>query len=219
MKKGLVNINWDDIDNMSQEDISYFLFLEGKSLDSICKIRGLDKQTINKHMIEGKIKYRHLVNSENINELFKSISNLVKQDKILTLRALNERTKSLLINFIKNNYGKMLTKEKENAIWIIGELKEMSCKDILIKGTVHKHVNVRRMAVSAMNKIQNEFFESILIRTLKDPNPQVVLYCIRALQNIKSKKAINNIEMIYKTSNKKYLKEEAKIYLENIKML
>ena len=68
----------------------------------------------------------------------------------------------------------MKTKDKENAVWILGELEIKAVLDILIKASVHNHVNVRRMAVSAMGKIGDRSMEIVAIRALDDENPQVL---------------------------------------------
>ncbi len=87
-------------------------------------------------------------------------------------------------------------KDKEAAVWIIGELKEVSCLDILIKASVNKYINVRRMAVSAMGKMGDIRAEGALLRALGDENPQVISYAIKSLGKIKSEKAITKIKYI-----------------------
>ncbi|MCS4464274.1 HEAT repeat domain-containing protein [Clostridium botulinum] len=61
--------------------------------------------------------------------------------------------------------------------------------DILLKASVHKFINIRRMAVSALGKIGSIKGETVLIRALEDENSQVVTYAIKALNKIKSTKA------------------------------
>ncbi|SKA88367.1 Helix-turn-helix domain-containing protein [Clostridium sp. USBA 49] len=216
LNKGLIKLNWDEIDNFTTEDITYFLFLEGKSIDAISKIRNIDKEEIKRHIIEGKIKYRFLAKSKDIQELFKILCNLGKQDKLYALKYLDEKNIKNLTSYIKNNYTSMVSKEKESAIWILGELKSIDNLDILKKAMVHKHVNVRRMAVSAMGKIGDTSLEVPLIRALDDENSQVVLYAIKSLNKIKSKKAIDKIKFIYENTSKEYLKKAAEEYLCNI---
>lgn len=213
MKKGLVDIDWQLISKYSQEEISYFLFLEGKSMEAICKIRNLDNAIVQKHIIDGKIKYRFLVQSNDTDELFKSIAKAGKEDKIYFLNSLGEDNKSNLTRLIKTNYAEMFPKDKEAAVWILGELKETSCLDILIKASVNKAINIRRMAVSAMGKIGDSRAELALIRCLSDENPQVVCYAIKSLGKLKSEKAISKIKHINETTDKKYIIDAAQQFL------
>ncbi|KGK87894.1 HEAT repeat domain-containing protein [Clostridium sp. HMP27] len=213
MSLGFVKVNWDDIDSYSNEEITYFLFLEGKSINAICKIRNLDKSIVQKHIVEGKIKYRLLARSSNEKELIHNISKAGKMDKLDIINSLDEDTKNRLIQYIKNNYVDMYSRDKETAIWIIGELKETGCNEILTKASVHKFVNVRRMAISAMRKINDKSFERALIRALEDENPQVLLYAIKGLAEIKSDFAKGKILDILQKTDKEYLKKACEVFL------
>ncbi|MBU3180037.1 HEAT repeat domain-containing protein [Clostridium psychrophilum] len=213
MKKGLVDIDWLCISKYSDEEISYFLFLEGKTTEAICKIRNLENAIVQKHIIDGKIKYRFLVHSNDIDDVFKSIAKAGKEDKIFFLNSMSEENKEKLVEVIKTNYVEMHPKDKEVAVWILGELKEKSSLSILIKASVYKYINVRRMAVSAMGKIGDIRAEGALIRALKDDNPQVISYAIKSLGKIKSEKAIVIIKSIYKNTDKKYIIEAAQSFL------
>ena len=210
---GLVDIDWQCISKYSEEEISYFLFLEGKTMEAICKIRNLDNAIVQKHIIDGKIKYRFLVQSNGTEELFKSIAKAGKEDKVHFLNSLDDENKNKLTGLIKTGYAEMLPKDKEAAVWILGELKEASCLDILIKASVHKYINVRRMAVSAMGKMGDERAEGALLRALTDENPQVISYAIKSLGKIKSEKAITKIKYIYDNTDKKYIIDAAQKFL------
>ncbi len=213
MKKGLVDVDWLCISKYSNEEISYFLFLEGKTMEAICKIRNLDNAIVQKHIIDGKIKYRFLVHSNDTDELFKSIAKAGKEDKIYFLNSLEEDNKNKLTQLIKTSYVEMHPKDKEVAVWILGELKEKSCLNILIKASVHKFLNVRRMAVSAMGKMGDSRAEGALLRALEDENPQVISYAIKSLGKIKSEKAITKIKYIYDNTEKKYIIDAAERFL------
>lgn len=184
---------WNKIENMRDEDISYFLYLEGKSIQSICKIRGLDSHTIQKHIIESKIRHRYLVNIRTSKDLIELFRNIPKDEKSKVLLGIDKKFRKELIVYINNEYGNMTITDKGTAMWIIGELKVEDSIGILLKGSVHKAVLVRRMAISAMGKINNEKCESALIRALSDENPQVVSYAISSLIKMKSLKAKDRI--------------------------
>lgn len=216
MYKGLVKFDWKDIDSFTEDDITYFLFLEGKPIDAICKIRSITKEEVQRHIIEGKIKYRFLVKSSSEEELFQNINSLGKQEKLALLSSLSEENKQKIINYIKNKYMDMPTTSKESALWIIGELKAVSALEILMKSIVHKHVNIRRMSASAMGKLGDMSTETALIRALEDENAQVVQYAIKSLAKLKSRKAVEKIRNIGLNADKEYLKRAAEEYLNSI---
>jgi HEAT repeat protein len=214
LEMGLVKVNWDDINKYSEEEITYFLFLEGKSTETICKIRKIDSETVHKHIIEGKIKYRFLVRSNNFKELFEGLIKAGKQDKLSVLKGLSKEHSKEFINFIRERYVEMDGKEKEVAIWILGELSDSSSIDILIKASVHKFVSIRRMAVSAMGKICDIKSETALIRALEDENSQVVLYAIKALTKMGSKASREKIITVASKSDKDYIKNAAAEFMK-----
>lgn len=214
---GLINVDWNRIDNYTQDEITYFLYLEGKNIRTICKIRNLKRDIVEGQIINGKIKYGILAKSKDERELFDSISISEKRDKIDLLNNLDKLNKDKLVEFIKSNYTNMRTKDKENAIWILGELKSKNARDILAKGIVYKHVNVRRMAASAFGKLGDKSGENALIRALDDENPQVVMYAIKALIKIKSVVAVKKIICIKDSNCKKYVKKSAEEYLNKVK--
>lgn len=213
MGNGLINFTWSDIENYNDEQISYFLFLEGKSIEVISKIRNMDKETVQNHVINGKIKYRFLAKSKNPKELLSSISKAGKYDKIYLISNLDEKNKQALLNYIRETYVDMYAKDKETAIWILGELKDKSSRDILIKASVHKYVNVRRMAVSAMGKINDVYFENVLLRALEDDNPQVVSYAVKAFIKMKSSVALDKIKEIKNSADRDYIKKLCDEYI------
>lgn len=214
MNKNLVHINWKDINRYEDNEISYFLFLEGKSLEAICKIRNLDKSTVQTHIIEGKIKYRFLVKSSSVEELFKSISSAGKEDRILFIKYLKDDNKKELTEYIRKNYADMSPKSKEKAVWILGEMK--TGIDVLKKASVHKFSNIRRLAVSAMGKLEDVECEIALIRALEDDNPQVILYAIKALNKLKSKKALKKLSEIKVKEEKDYIKKAIDEYFNEV---
>ena len=216
MLKNLIDPKWNNIDEYSQEEITYFLYIEGKGIDALCKIRNLDKITVKRQILEGKIKYGILAKSSNVSELFKALSSSGKQDRSETLNYIKDDLKKDLIKFIKENYAEMYPKDKQFAVWILGEIGDKEGLKVLTKASVHKFVNIRRMAVSAIGKIGDLSGENALVRALEDENSQVVSYAIKALKRIKSLKGQNKILKIKNTTKKDYLKRVAGEYLDSI---
>jgi len=214
LSTGLVKYDWNFIENYSNEEISYFLSLEGKSIEAICKIRNLDRATVQKHLINCKIKYRFLVKSESSSDLFKSLILAAKEERILVLNSLDRVNKEKLIHFLVKNYMELGLKDKEAAIWIMGELRSNVTVDILIKATVNNHVNIRRMAISALGKIGDSRAERALIRALEDKNPQVISYAVKSLQKISSGEANDKIRDLFNSTDKEYIKKACESYIK-----
>lgn len=213
MKKGLITVKWDNINELTNEEISYFLFLEGKSIEVISKIRGLENCDIQRHIIDGKIKYRFLSKSNNVEEFFHSIATAGKEDKLRFLNSIDSDNKRKLLKHVKDNYVEMSSKDKESAVWIIGELKDKDSKGILIKGSVHKSFNVRRLSISAIGKLEDKELEMTLIRALEDSNPQVITYAIKSLEKIKSLRARGKVIELRNKTDKDYIVRAAERYL------
>lgn len=213
MDTGLVKFDWNFIDTYSDEEISYFLTLEGKSLDVVAKIRNLDRATVQKHIINAKIKYRYLVKSNSMEELFRSLTGAVKDERIRVLNSLDKVNKEKLIYFLLKSYMELTLKEKEAAIWIMGETKNEKCLDILIKATVNNHVNIRRMSISALGKIGDKKAERALLRALDDTNGQVVTYAIKALKRINSNEAKAKVCELMTKADKEYVKKACENFL------
>lgn len=212
----MLQIDWKNVDSYEEDEISYYLFVEGKSMDAISKIRGLNRDLVQSHIISGKIKYRILAKSKDEKDIFNAISKLGKLDKIEVIKALNQSVKYKLFRYVKENYTDMLSKEKEFAVWLLGEIGSEDSKEILFKASVHNHVNVRRMAISAMGKIGSKEMETALIKALEDENPQVVMYAMKSLMKIESKAALNKVKAIKEKTLKPYLKAAAENYINSL---
>lgn len=213
MDTGLIKYNWNFIENYTDDEISYFLTLEGKTLDAVAKIRNLDRGTVQKQIINCKIKYRFLVKSKSSGDLFNSLKDVAKAERILVLNGLDTLNREKLINYICTSYMDMELKDKDAAIWAMGELRSTAAVDILIKATVNNHVNIRRMAVSALGKVGDLKGARALMRALDDKNPQVVSYAVKSLQKLNTRDADEKIKKLYHSTDKGYIKKACEDYL------
>ncbi len=216
MNKGLIKYDWNFIENYTNEEISYFLTLEGKSVDAVAKIRNLDRATVQKHIINCKIKYRYLVKSKSPMELFMSLKDVPKAERLLVLNGLDTVNRERLIHYICTSYMDMELKDKEAAIWVMGEMRSSNFLDLLIKATVNNHVSIRRMAVSALGKLGDVKALRALMRALDDKNPQVVSYSVKSLQKINSREADEKIKILYNRTDKAYIKKACEDYFKQV---
>lgn len=212
MKIGLLEINWNGKTLYSDEDITYFLFLEGKSISSISTIRSFSKEKVQMHIVNGKIKYGFLTKCSDIKDLFNLIKTSAKLGKINILSSIKKDNVDLLMYYIIDFYNEMVPSDKEVAVWILGELREKASISVLSRASVHSYTNIRRMAISALGKIGDKSSEDILIRALSDSNDQVKLYAIKALNKIKSHNCLEKIKL-FKSSSKQYLKNAAEEFI------
>ncbi|WP_040193295.1 HEAT repeat domain-containing protein [Clostridium culturomicium] len=216
MNKGLIKYDWNFIENYTNEEISYFLTLEGKSVDAVAKIRNLDRATVQKHIINCKIKYRYLVKSKSPMELFMSLKDVPKAERLLVLNGLDTVNRERLIHYICTSYMDMELKDKEAAIWVMGEMRSSNFLDLLIKATVNNHVSIRRMAVSALGKLGDVKALRALMRALDDKNPQVVSYSVKSLQKLNSREADEKIKILYNRTDKAYIKKACEDYFKQV---
>lgn len=217
MNTGLIKFDWNFIENYTDEEISYFLTLEGKTVDAVAKIRNLDRGTVQKQIINCKIKYRYLVKSKSPAELFKSLKEVPKGERLLILNGLDTVNREKLLHYICSSYMDLELKDKDAAIWIIGEMRYTQGIDILIKATVNNHVNIRRMAVSALGKVGDLKGLRALMRALDDKNPQVVSYAVKSLQKVNSREADAKIKLLYEKTDKAYIKKACEDYMNYVK--
>lgn len=214
MKSGLLNINWNKVKEFNDEDISYYLFLEDKSIDAIAFIRNISREKVQEHIIQGKMKFGILSRCKNEDELFQYLCKVSKEERQRGFSYLTYELKKKLVNYIVSNYYSMDYLGKEKAIWILGELNFKEGIKILLKASVHNNVNMRRLAVSALGKMQCEEGEMALIRALEDDNSQVVSYAIKSLTKLQSCKAKEKVLNILNTTDKEYIKVQCREYLQ-----
>lgn len=178
-------MNWENYSEMSDSQITFNLYSEGKSVDLISKIRNIDKGTIQKQLLEYKMKNRYTARIKKPEDMFKIFANTNKNDKLNVLNSVDEKGREELLKFINRNYKTLNYTDKTTAAWIIGELKAEECLEVLKMASVHNAVSVRRMAVSAMGKINSPDLIHALVRALNDKNDQVALYAVNAFRKMK----------------------------------
>jgi len=211
MKKNL----WENFDKLSDEEITFHLYNEGKSVDLISRIRNMEKSLVQKQLIDFKIKNRYIARIKSSEDIFKIFANANKRDKLSVLSSLDDINKEELIKYIKANYTSLNYTDKTTAAWIIGELSAIECKDVLLKASVHKAISVRRMAISAMGKLEDISMKSALIRALNDENDQVVLYAINALKKLKCSEAKGKVVLL-KGKRKDYIDRAIDGFIEEV---
>ena len=207
-------LNWRNINEFKDYEITYLLYKEGKSIETIALIRNLSKSEVEKHIIKGKIEFKPAkedlllkIISMNKSERLDYINNMDELDKI----SLGEEIYKRYISF-KNPDDRMI------LIWLIGELKEEKLLPFLRMELRSNNTNFRRLACSALGKIKNKSTKPWLEGMLKDSNPQVRQYASKALGYIGDDITIEKLTNLKKNSNEKnYVLKVINESIENIK--
>lgn len=210
-------LNWNNIEQLSTEDISYMLFREGKDIKTISFIRNISKIEVEKHIIHSKIKYRIYKYGTDEKSILKALMNCPKDERISILSKLHLNQVKLLENFILNNIFNVNQKECTFYIWLLGEIKSEKGVNTIITFLKCRDAAIKRMCCSAIGKIGSIKGEDALILVLNDNRNQVKEYAIKALGNIKSKKSISHLqEIINNKEEKEYVKTAAIMAIEKI---
>lgn len=211
------NLTWDNIENLSSEEISHLLFKEGKDIMTISIIRNLPKVEVEKHIILSKIKNKIYKNGTDEKSILKSLMNCLKDERISILSKMDQSEITKIESYIIKNIFTANQKECTFYIWLLGEIKSQRGLQTILTFLKCSDGTIKRMCCSAIGKIGSIKGEDALIKTLSENRSQVKEYAIKALGNIKSKKALSFLEKIEKSNDKEYVKVAATKAIENIK--
>lgn len=210
-------LSWKDIDLLSDSDISYLLYKEGKDINTISKIRGIEKSVIEKQIIESKIKYRFNEIGEKPNEIISKLYKYSRKERMLLVEALNYDKKKEIEKYLLDNLFMVTRDECQFYIWLLGELKSKKAVQSIITFLKCTDGNIKRICCSSLGKIGDLSAENALIAALYDKRPQVKQYAAKALGKIKSKKALKHLYRLIEIDNdKNYIVNAAKQAIDNI---
>jgi HEAT repeat protein len=211
-------ISWEQIEALSDSEISYLLYLEGKNIKTICKIRNLDKGDVERQIIECKIKYRILEGSERAEDV---VSRLMKCRREERANAISYLDESKLMEIEEYSIKHLFNSKRDECIfyiWLLGELKSKKGLPSIISFLRCSDGNIRRMCCSALGKIGDIKCEDGLIKCINDSRPQVREYAIKSLSKIKSRKSLEFLQnVINNTSEKDYVKRAAENAIKEIR--
>lgn len=186
-------LTWEDV--MEQEDfmITYMLYLEGKTIQMISKIRGLSPEIIKDQLIKGKMKMKKAGKAPYPPGFVKLLA-YTKEERITYLETCPPEERERLILYLMGNLGEIdQAEDKMIAIWIAGQLQDTRLLRVIQQEINHPHGGVRRMVCSALGKIPHESNLEVLYRGLQDGKPQVRQYAARALGKIGDERCLPRI--------------------------
>lgn len=203
-----MNISWDNIDNLEDYYITYLLYKESRTVSQISKIRNLSTTEINDQLIQAKLEIKAMLKDkvELSKDTIDKFLGLSKSERIDFMDGLNE---DRIIDFKRKLYKRILTERNAEdliaLIWTTGELKDDRFLQLLHPLTSHRHSDVRRIAYSALRKIESPKSREYLQRGLYDTNPQTRQYCAKALAKIGNK---NSLRMLRQLKSKKQFEKD-----------
>lgn len=207
-------ISWNNIEKKEDFIITYLLYKEGKSIDLISRIRNLNKEIVEEHIIRCKA----LLNSEKskINDgFFTNLLACKKKDRLNIIKLLKEKEKKQLVKYLIKKIPTIENAEdKMIALWLAGELKCDVLLPTIHREVLHKHGGVRRMVCSALGKIGSEDSLDVLHRCLQDAKPQVRQYASNSLRVVGNEKTIRRLKNLL--NNPKETPYVIKSYKETI---
>ncbi|MTI54076.1 HEAT repeat domain-containing protein [Geosporobacter ferrireducens] len=213
----LSTLSWQNLGDKDEHLITYLLYKEGKDVGLIAKIRRLNVEEVNRHLIRAK--WEILSAGKEEKTLLERMIELDKSERkdILTAMPNNEK-KELAREIYKKYFEIKHSEDKMLIIWLIGELRLKELLKLIHGDMDHPHGNVRRLACSAIGKIGDESSLNYLHKALADTKPQVRQYAAKALGNLGSKKTIQRIQnLLYNPDERDYVRrafEEAIVKIE-----
>jgi hypothetical protein len=197
------SVEWKNIDEIADSEITYLLYMEGKDIKTISRIRNMEKTIVENHIIECKIKYRAFEGVKNTADIAKKLMRYGRDERISVIGRMTDEDKLELEKYAKDMLFKSKREECSFYIWLLGEFKSKESIASIITFLKCSDGNIKRICCSALGKIGTNLSEEALINCLDDRKPQVKQYAIKALGKIKSKRAVELLKKISNDKNEK----------------
>lgn len=217
-------MQWQKIDKLDQDQITYFLYKQGLTVSQIAIVRNLSKDIVNQHLIKAKMNLK-LNKPLEIKSILQCLLEVTKDKRKEALKNMNNDQ----LNELKKELSFRIKNKKENEqdillmIWICGEINWRESLDLISNFTIHPNGNYRRASISAIGKLESDKALNYIHKAMVDPKPQVRQYAAKALckiGNLQSLKKINNLK--FKKDEKDYVQrallEAEKIIKEKYKI-
>lgn len=197
------DISWENIENLSQQEITYLLYKEGKSIKAISLIRNIDKSLVEKQIIEFRISNRIFESAANTEDIIRNIKKCTREERSLTISKLPEETIKELEGFALSKLFESSRDECSFLLYLLGEMKSRKAVQSIMVFLKSSDGSVKRAACSALGKIGDIRAEEGLIYALEDKRPQVKEYAIKALGRIGSRSSKDVLERIVNSTDEK----------------
>lgn len=207
-------LSWNNIEDLKEHHISYLLYREGKSIDTISVIRRMKKDKVQRHIIKAKMEVN--ANRKKRPDKLVDIMSMPKDRRIKYLKSMDRKDKRRLATQIYKRYVSFKNYEDRMIlIWLIGELKDERLLPLLRMELSSHNGNLRRLSCSALGKINNKGTKKWLEDALYDKSPQVRQYSAKALAGIGDEASIKLLKGLLK-DEKEYVRRAARSSIEEI---
>lgn len=207
---------WEDIDSLMDSEITYLLYLEGKDIKTICKIRNMKSSDVERHIIESKIKYRFLEGGDDVVSIIGKLMRYRREERANILSSLDGKKVKEIEKYAIERLFNSNREECAFYIWLLGEIRSNDAVPSIITFLRCKDGNIKRICCSALGKIGDVRAEDALIKCLNDEKPQVREYAIKALEKIKCKGSVGVLKRVVESENKEYVKRAAVRAIEGL---
>lgn len=172
---------WEKIETLSEEQISFLLYREGKTVMQIARIRGLSEQTVKQHLLISKKQNAGKNNEQRRLSLLETYLVMSKEQRQEYLGSLSrEEEKDLALELLEAANSNCQTEDLMVILWTVGEKKMQTLYSRLKFYCKHPHGNIRRICYSSMGKTGNAEFLPYVVQGFKDKKAQVRQYAVIA---------------------------------------
>lgn len=207
---------WNRIEGMEDYFISYLLYREGKSIEVISIIRNESKNKIEQDIIKSRAYIQHKNKNKKTDFLVDVIS-LPKNERIEKLNVLAKDDKELLVDEIYKRYTQFKTiEDRMILIWLIGELDSDKLLPFLRMELKSNRFNQKRLACSALGKLNRKSTIPWLYEMIDDENPQVRQYAIKALKDMGNEETVEILNRRRQVEDKDYVIKAIEETIESI---
>lgn len=212
------DISWENVEQLTDQEITYLLYKEGKSIKAISLIRNIDKSLAEKQIIEFRMNNRIFESAMTTEDIIRNIKKCTREERSLTISRLPGETIKELETFALSRLFESCRDECNFLLYLLGEMKSKRAVPSIMVFLKSSDGNIKRAACSALGKIGDIRAEEGLISALDDKRPQVREYAIKALGRIGSKKAIEQLKKIeVNPQEKDYVKRAARNVINEIR--
>ena len=211
------DISWENIEKLTQQEITYLLYKEGKSIKAISIIRNIDKSVAEKQIIEFRMQNRIFESAMKTEDIIRNIKKCTREERSIAISKLPDEAIEELEAFSLSRLFESNRDDCSFLLYLLGEMKSRKAVPSIIVFLKSSDGNVKRAACSALGKIGDIKAEEGLMYALEDRRPQVREYAIKALGRIGSRNSRESLEKIISNPGEKdYVIRAAKNVLNEI---
>lgn len=189
-------LSWESEKELSDGEVTYLLYKEGKPIKLIARIRNMEKSEVERQILDCRIKYRVYEGASTTEDIISNIKSFTREERSLLIRELPESQKVKIEEYA---LSRLYSSDRDTCafyIYLLGELKSRRSVPSLKPFLKTSSGIIKRTVCSALGKIGDIRSEEGLIYALSDKRPQVREYAIKALEKIGSSACYDRLNTI-----------------------